>query len=98
MNSGVQARAVQWRMLTPGARVWAPQGNYGWRAATVTGLGKNRGERTVVHLAFERGGHGTRYAAQLFWRKVELKGRDKPSPLKRRCPNEADGEAANLPA
>jgi hypothetical protein len=64
-------------MLTEGSLVWAPFGDHGWRAAMVTGLGKNRGERTVVHLSFETGGHGTRYAGQLYWRKAELKGKDK---------------------
>ena len=45
-------------------------------AGIVTGLGKNRG--TVVHLSFETGGKGRRVAGELYWRKPELKGRDKP--------------------
>jgi hypothetical protein len=56
----------------------APFGDHGWRAATVLGLGKNRGDNTVVHLAFEMGGNGRRVAGELFWRKPELKGTDKP--------------------
>jgi hypothetical protein len=44
----------------------------------VLGLGKNRGDRTVVHLAFETGGQGRRVAGELYWRKAELKGKDKP--------------------
>jgi hypothetical protein len=56
----------------------APFGDHGWRAATVLGLGKNRGDNTVVHLAFEMGGKGRRVAGELFWRKPELKGTDKP--------------------
>jgi hypothetical protein len=55
-------------------------GTYGWRAATVLSLGKNRGENTVVRLAFETGGQGRRVAGELFWRKAELKGKDKPKP------------------
>lgn len=73
------SRPVQWRMITEGGLVWAPFGEHGWRAATVTGLGKNRGDRTVVHLSFETGGQGRRIANVLFWRKPELKGQDKPS-------------------
>jgi hypothetical protein len=49
----------------------------GWSAGIVTGLGKNRGDRMVVHLSFDYG-HGKRYAAELYWRKPELKGKDKP--------------------
>jgi hypothetical protein len=41
-------------------------------------LGKNRRDRTVVHLHFENGGSGQRYASQLYRRKPELKGKDKP--------------------
>jgi hypothetical protein len=65
-------------MLIDGSTVWASFGEHGWRAGTVLGLGKNRGDRTVVHLAFETGGKGRRIADELFWRKAELKGRDKP--------------------
>jgi hypothetical protein len=73
------ARRVQWRLLTTGALVWAPVGKHGWRAALVTGLGKNRGDNTVVQLAFDTGGQGRRLAGELFWRKPELRGQDKPS-------------------
>jgi hypothetical protein len=65
-------------MLTEGAQVWCPFGSHGWRAGTVLSLGKNRGDNTVVHLAFETGGKGTRIASELYWRKTELKGKDKP--------------------
>jgi hypothetical protein len=54
-RSLLASRRAQWRMLTEGALVWAPVGEHGWRAATITELGKNRGERTVVHLSFETG-------------------------------------------
>jgi len=53
-------------------------GDHGWRPATVIGLGKNRADRTVVHLSFETGGKGRRVAGELYWRKPELKGKDKP--------------------
>ncbi len=46
-----------------------------WR---MLGLGKNRRDRTVVHLHFENGGSGQGYASQLYRRKPELKGKDKP--------------------
>jgi hypothetical protein len=65
-------------MLTLGSTVWAPFGEYDWRPGTITGLGKNRGNRTVVHLSFETGGRGRRVADELFWRKPELRGNDKP--------------------
>jgi hypothetical protein len=68
-------------MLTEGAQVWAPFGDHGWRAGTVLGLGKNRGDRTVVRLAFETGGKGRRVAGELFSRKAELKGKDKPQTM-----------------
>ena len=76
--TNIKPSRVQWRMLTEGALVWAPFGNHGWRAATVMGLGKNRSDRTVVHLAFETGGKGRRVAGELYWRKPELKGQDRP--------------------
>jgi hypothetical protein len=72
------ARRVQWRMLTTGALVWAPVGKHGWQAALVTGLGKNRGDHTVVQLAFDTGERSRRLASELFWRKAELCGKDKP--------------------
>ena len=65
-------------MLTLGSSVWAPFGEHGWRPGIITGLGKNRGDSTVVHLHFETGGSGQRYAGALYWRKPELKGKDKP--------------------
>ena len=57
---------------------WTPFGEHGWRPGTVTGMRKNRGNRTVVHLSFETGGRGRRVADELFWRKPELRGNDKP--------------------
>ena len=72
------ARRAQWRMLTTGAMVWAPVGKHGWQAALVTGLGKNRGDHTVVQLAFDTGERTRRLASELFWRKPELCGQDKP--------------------
>ena len=74
----VASRRAPWRMLGLGSTVWAPFGDHGWRPGVVTGLGKNRGDRTMVHLSFETGGKGRRIAGELFWRKPELKGNDKP--------------------
>jgi hypothetical protein len=65
-------------MLIAGSTVWSPLINHGWQAATITGLGKNRGDNTVVHLSFETGGNGRRLAGELYWRKPDLKGQDKP--------------------
>jgi hypothetical protein len=65
-STNLESRRVQWRMLTEGASVWAPFGE------------QNRGDNTVAHLAFETGGKGRRCAGELFWRKPELKGKDKP--------------------
>jgi hypothetical protein len=53
-----EPRRAPWRQLTEGSTVWSPHGE-SWRAATVIGLGKNRGDRTVVHLVFETGGRGS---------------------------------------
>lgn len=78
MDTIIEPRRVQWRLLTEGAAGWGPFGDHGWRAGTVLSLGKNRGNRTVVHLAFETGGKGRRVAGELYWRKAELKGKDKP--------------------
>lgn len=74
----IEPRRALWRMHSLGSTVWAPFGDHGWRPGVVTGLGKNRGDRTVVHLSFETGGKGRRIAGELFWRKPELKGKDKP--------------------
>jgi hypothetical protein len=73
-----EPRRASWRILTLGSKVWVPFGEHGWRPGAVTGLGKNRGERTVVHLSFERGGKGRRVTGELYWRKPELRGKDKP--------------------
>jgi hypothetical protein len=78
MEAGNIGRRAPWRMLSSGSTVWAPFGDHGWRPGTVIGLGKNWGDRTVVHLAFETGGKGRRVAGELYWRKPELKGKDKP--------------------
>jgi hypothetical protein len=74
----IEPRRAPWRMLSLGATVWAPFGDHGWRPGIVIGLGKNRGDSTVVHLAFETGGKGRRVAGELYLRKPELKGKDKP--------------------
>jgi hypothetical protein len=74
-----------WRELIEGSTVWAPFGDHGWRPSIIIGLGKNRADNTVVHLSFEtglgregKGNKGKRLAGELWWRKPELKGRDKP--------------------
>jgi hypothetical protein len=72
------AQQAPWRMLTIGSTVWAPFGAHGWRPGTIIDLGKNRGDKTIVYLSFETGGKGRRIAGELYWRKPELKGRDKP--------------------
>ncbi|MBV8477005.1 MAG: hypothetical protein JOZ36_10090 [Acidobacteria bacterium] len=41
----------------------------------ITGLSKNRGDQIIVHLRFETGGKGQRYATELYWRKPSLRGR-----------------------
>lgn len=76
--TNIEPRRAPWRMLGLDSKVWAPFGEREWRPGVVTGLGKNRGGRTVVHLSFETGGKGSRIAGELFWRKPELKGKDKP--------------------
>jgi hypothetical protein len=78
MNT-VEAHAGKWRMLTEGSTVWVLFGSHGWRPGIITGLGKNRGDQTVVHLRFETGGMGQRYAGESYWRKPELKAKDKPT-------------------
>ena len=78
-SANIEPRRASWRMITLSANVWAPFGEHGWRPGVITGLGKNRGDNTVVRLRFETGGKGQRYAGQLFWRKPGLKGRDKPN-------------------
>jgi hypothetical protein len=77
-SSIIEARGAPWRMLSLGSTVWAPFGDHAWRPGIVTGLGKNRGDNTVVHLAFETGGKGRRLASELYWHKAELKDADKP--------------------
>ena len=79
IESTQQAQPAPWRMLTIGSTVWASFGEHGGRPGIVIDLGKNRAERTVVHLSFETGGKGRRIAAELYWRKPELKGGDKPA-------------------
>ena len=75
MDTRIEPRRAAWRMLSKGSTIWAPLGERGWRPEIITGLGKNRRDRTVVHLHFENGGSGQRYASQLYRRKPELKGR-----------------------
>ena len=74
MDTTIEPRRASWRMLTIGSTCWAPSGEHGWRPGIVTGLGKNRGDQTVVHLRFETGGKGQRYAGELHWRTPELRG------------------------
>jgi hypothetical protein len=78
MNTIIEPHKAPWRMGIEGSHVWAPFGEHGWRPGIVLSLGKNRGARTVVHLSFETGGKGRRVADELYWRKPELDGRDKP--------------------
>ncbi len=63
-STNIEPRRAPWRMISLGSTCWAPFGEHGWRASTVIGLGKNRGYRTVVHLAFETGGKGRRVAGE----------------------------------
>ena len=65
----VESRRVQWQMLTEGVQVWAPFGQHGWRAGTVVGCAPGVRDRE----------QGRRVAGELFWRKAELKGRNKKS-------------------
>jgi hypothetical protein len=65
-SPNIEPRRVQWRMLSLGSTVWAPFGEHGWRPAIVIGLGKNRGDKTVVQLSFETGGKGKRLAGELW--------------------------------
>jgi hypothetical protein len=74
----IAPRRVLSRELRLGMTVWAPFGERGWRAATVTGVETSRGDLTIVHLSFGPGGAGTCHAGELYLRKPELKGEDKP--------------------
>jgi hypothetical protein len=74
----IEPRRAPWRELTLGSTVWAPFGEHGWRSGIITGLGKNRGDNMVVHLRLETGGKGRRVADELWWRKPDVKGQDKP--------------------
>jgi hypothetical protein len=74
----IEPRRAPWRELTLGSTVWAAFGEHGWRPGIITGFGKNRGDNTVVHLRLETGGKGRRVAGELWWRKPEVKGQDKP--------------------
>jgi hypothetical protein len=78
MNTTIEPRRAAWRKLSLGSTVWAPFGAPGWRPGIIIGLGKNRGDNMVVHLRFETGGKGGRVAGEIYWRKTELKGKDKP--------------------
>ena len=78
VNVKTKAQRAPWLELAPVSTVWAPFGNHGWRPATVTSLDQDRGNHTVAYLHFDNDGSGQRYAWQLFWRKPELKGNDKP--------------------
>jgi hypothetical protein len=65
MNTTIEPRRASWRQMALGSYVWAPFGEHGWRPGIITGLGKNRGDNTVVHLSFETGGKGKRAAGEL---------------------------------
>jgi hypothetical protein len=58
-------------------RFWSGNSQNKWGFYTI-GLGKNRGDHTVVHLAFDTGERSRRLAGELFWRKPELRDKDKP--------------------
>jgi hypothetical protein len=63
--------------------VWAhrsgrPSGITADGPVSLSGVGENRGNRSIVRLSFETGGKGRRIANELFWRNLELKGKDKP--------------------
>lgn len=79
-----QPRWCEWRHLDVGSTVWAAFGSCGWRPAIVTKFGRNRGQRTIVHLNYGAGcygsSHGKRMVSQLAWRKPNLKGKDRPMP------------------
>lgn len=72
-------RRVEWRQLAIGAKVWAPVGSYGWRAAIVTKFGHNRGEHTICSLTFDASdrrtspGTGKREARVLAWRRDSMR-------------------------
>lgn len=51
--------------------------------ANAPAVSRNRADRTIVHLKFETGGRGQRYAGEPHWRKPQLKGKDKPAKLVR---------------
>jgi hypothetical protein len=46
--ASIEPRRAPWRMLTLGSAVWAPSGELGWRPGIISGLGKNRGDRTAA--------------------------------------------------
>lgn len=52
----IEPLCAQWPILKTGSKVWAPFGERGWRAATITGIGKKRGYLTVVLLSFGTSG------------------------------------------
>jgi hypothetical protein len=78
MNTTIEPRRAAWRKLSLGSTVWAPFDAPGWPPGIIIGLGKNRGDKLVVHRRFETGGKGGRVAGEIYWRKPELKGKDKP--------------------
>ena len=73
----IAPRRAPWRELTVGSTVWTLRQGF-WCAATVTGLGKNHGEKTIISLSLDMGGKGRCLAGDLYWRKPELNGQDKP--------------------
>jgi hypothetical protein len=80
MNTTIEALPVPVANADRRLRRMGASGRTRWAATTVTGLSKNRADNTVVHLSFETGGQGRRVAGELYWRKAELKGNDKPRP------------------
>ena len=71
------------RLRSRGAcSLWVRRSGSVWRAWLASGdrhrPWENRGDSTVVYLSFETGDKG-RVANEIWWRKPELKGKDKPN-------------------
>lgn len=78
-SKAIEPRPVAWRMLSVGAKVWAPYGD-GWIAGTVLKLGRNRGQLTVCTVAINAGRTAKYCAHELYWRHEQHDGADKPAP------------------
>jgi hypothetical protein len=72
MSDKIEPRRASWRMLATGSTVWAPVSEHEYLPGIVTGLGKNRGDNTVVHLHLETGGKGRRLAGERWWQTCHL--------------------------